>query len=158
MFRTAQTRGNPYRHAALFERIHMADNTTRHTHLGEILLDRRRELADDLRRRIRDGRADRAIDVPDELERTDADLSGDVELALIQMKSETMSRMDEAVGRLEAGDYGLCTECGGEISETRLRALPFAVRCKSCEERREQARAESRKLGSAHASFPPFER
>ena len=39
----------------------MADKTTRHEHLGEILLDRRRELADDLRRRIRDGRADRAI-------------------------------------------------------------------------------------------------
>jgi DnaK suppressor protein len=136
----------------------MAHSTTRHTHLGEILLDKRRALADDLRRRIRDGRADRAIDVPDELERIDADLSGDVEMALIQMKSETMSRMDEAVSRLEAGEYGFCSECRGEISETRLRALPFAVRCKACEERREQGKAESRKAASTHASFSPFER
>jgi DnaK suppressor protein len=137
----------------------MADTaTTRHTHLREILLDRRRGLEDDVRRRIREGRADRAIDVPDELERTDSDLSGDVELSLIQMKAETMSRMDEALVRLEAGDYGCCSGCGVEISETRLRALPFAIRCKACEERREQGRADTRRLSSSHASFSPFER
>jgi RNA polymerase-binding transcription factor DksA len=33
--------------------------------------------------------------------------------------------------------YGDCSECGEEIVEARLRALPFAVRCKDCEEAHE---------------------
>ena len=68
-------------------------------------------------------------------------LTSNVEFALIQMKSETLNRVNEALGRLEAGSYGFCYECGDEISEARLRALPFALRCKDCEEEREQAEA-----------------
>ena len=40
--------------------------------------------------------------------------------------------------RLDAGKYGSCLECAREISERRLRALPFAVRCQACEDCREQ--------------------
>jgi DnaK suppressor protein len=55
------------------------------------------------------------------------------------MRVETIERIDAALARLEAGQYGLCTECGADISEARLRALPFAVRCVDCEESREAA-------------------
>jgi RNA polymerase-binding transcription factor DksA len=58
------------------------------------------------------------------------------------MKAETLNkRINEALNRLEEGKYGYCFECGEEISEARLRALPFAVRCKDCEEARETRRA-----------------
>ena len=49
-----------------------------------------------------------------------------------------------ALRRLEDGSYGDCFECGDEISEARLRALPFAVRCKECEEARETAEQRER--------------
>ena len=49
-------------------------------------------------------------------------------------------------GRLEQGDYGYCFDCGEEIAEKRLRALPFAVRCKDCEEAREVAEQRQRQL------------
>ena len=55
------------------------------------------------------------------------------------MKAETLKRIDEALSSLEKGSFGYCYECGNEIIEQRLRALPFAVRCKSCEEAREVA-------------------
>ena len=55
------------------------------------------------------------------------------------MKSETLNKINDALGRLEQGDYGNCFECGEEIAEKRLRALPFAVRCKDCEEAREKS-------------------
>lgn len=44
-----------------------------------------------------------------------------------------------ALARLEAGDYGTCTDCGQAIPPARLQAQPFAVRCIACQARRERA-------------------
>jgi DnaK suppressor protein len=60
------------------------------------------------------------------------------------MKSETLNKIEAARRRLDEGTYGDCFECGDEISEARLRALPFAVRCKDCEEARETAELRER--------------
>ena len=46
---------------------------------------------------------------------------------------------EDFVGALDEGRYGHCYECGDEIAEARLRALPFAVRCKDCEEEMQEA-------------------
>jgi DnaK suppressor protein len=37
-----------------------------------------------------------------------------------------------ALARIEAGDYGVCDVCGGEIAPARLAALPTATRCINC--------------------------
>jgi len=42
-------------------------------------------------------RTDRATEVLDDLESSDADIHGDIELALIQMRAETLIRIDEAL-------------------------------------------------------------
>jgi DnaK suppressor protein len=68
------------------------------------------------------------------------------------MKAETLQKINEALGRLEEGMYGNCYECGGEISEPRLRALPFAVRCKDCEEAREVAEQRQRLMAQRRPS------
>jgi len=95
-------------------------------------------MQDEIQSRIRDGRIAGPKEVRDDLEHSDADIQGDLELALLQMRTETLARIDEALVRLDAGKYGSCFECAGEIAERRLRALPFAVRCQACEERREK--------------------
>ena len=51
--------------------------------------------------------------------------------------------------RLNVGDDGCGFECDAEISEARLRALPFAVRCKPCEEGRERSRTATQQYPSA---------
>jgi DnaK suppressor protein len=79
-----------------------------------------------------------------------------MDFALIQMKAETLARVDEALARLDAGSYGRCFECGGEISEKRLRALPFAGRCTACEERREQAQGRVRQSAQSRAHLSLF--
>ena len=76
-------------------------------------------------------------EVLDGVEASDADVQEDIEFAVIQMKSETLSLIDEALDRLRDGDYGFCFECGAGMSEKRLRALPFAARCKPCAESQE---------------------
>ena len=66
--------------------------------------------------------------------------------------SETLHKIEEALSRLEEGTYGNCFECGDEIAERRLRALPFAVRCKECEEARELAERRERQLTQRRSS------
>jgi DnaK suppressor protein len=68
------------------------------------------------------------------------------------MKSETLNKINDALARLEAGNYGDCFDCGEEIAEKRLRALPFAVRCKECEEAREVAAQRERQATRRGAS------
>ena len=112
--------------------------TTRQARLRELLFERQRELQEDVRRRIRDGRTERMTDVREELESSDVSTSTDVSLALLEMKSQTLRHIEHAISRIGTGDYGDCLDCGEAISETRLRALPFAVRCRACEESRER--------------------
>ena len=103
-----------------------------------LLSARRREVHDDVHARLRDGRTDTARGAGDDIDHADARTRGDMDLALIQMRSDTLTRIDAALGRIDAGQYGSCFECGDRISARRLRALPFAVRCRDCEDRREQ--------------------
>ena len=134
----------------------MTKTTTRHTHLRGNLMSRRRELQEAVQRRMRHERTDTRNDVGDELEESDANISADVGFALLQMKAQTLSRIDEALGRLDVGEYGCCFECRAEISESRLRALPFAVRCKACEESRERGLERTRRLTQQQTSFSLF--
>jgi len=122
----------------------------RHAELKRILEERRREILSEVQEKMRDVRAFGASGegqgVLDAAETTEADIQDDIELALIQMKSETLHKIEEALTRLDEKTYGYCNECGDEISERRLRALPFAVRCKDCEEAREMAELRERHL------------
>ena len=123
-----------------------AAKTSRYTELKKMLEDRRRELMNDVQGKIRDARAEggKEREVLDQGESSEVDIQDDIEFALIQMKSETLNKIDAALRRLDEGTYGGCLECGEEISEARLRALPFAMRCKDCEEARETAEQRER--------------
>ena len=127
----------------------------RYDELKDILEGRRRELLAEVRSKMRDVRAensDEAQGVLDAAETSEADIQDDIEFALIQMKTETLKKIEDALKRLEEGTYGNCFECGDEISERRLRALPFAVRCKDCEEAREVAVQRERQLAQRRSA------
>ena len=125
-------------------------NRDRYAELRRILEERRREIMSEVHEKIRDVRSESAnsptTGVLDAAETSEADIQDDIEFALIQMKAETLTKIEEALRRLEEGTFGYCFECGEEISERRLRALPFAVRCKDCEEAREMAQQRERAM------------
>jgi DnaK suppressor protein len=120
--------------------------------LRRMLNERRRETQQDLHSRVRGTRSDRSTDVREAIECAEASTQEDIELALVQMRADTVIRIDEALVRLDAGNYGSCLDCAGDIAERRLRALPFAVRCQACEEKREQEDGRSRTLGRKRQS------
>jgi DnaK suppressor protein len=127
---------------------------SRFSRLRTILENRRSELGHELDDKIRavrsGGITDR--DVLDEAENSEVDIQDEVGFALLQLKAETLKKMDTALRRLEEGDYVDCFECGGEIAEARLRALPFAVRCRDCEAARETVDGRQRSMASRGSS------
>jgi DnaK suppressor protein len=135
-----------------------ASKSSRYNELRTMLEDRRRELMSDVQGRMRDVRSAEGKDreVLDQGESSEVDIQEDIEFALIQMKSETLNKIDAALRRLEEGTYGNCFECGDEIAEPRLRALPFAVRCKDCEAARETAEQRERTMARRSGSSALF--
>jgi len=104
--------------------------------LKGMLEDRRREIHVKLRS-LRESMPAEAPDVRDAEEQSVDDFVQEVDLALMQMKSETLKKIDQALLRLEEGTYGRCQECDLEIPPARLRALPFAALCRVCQEETE---------------------
>ena len=134
---------------------------SRYSELKRMLEDRRREIQAEVQGKMRDVRAEgtwggKTNEVFDAVESSEADIQDDIEFALIQMKSETLNKINDALIRLEQGDYGNCFECAEEIADKRLRALPFAVRCKDCEEAREVAEQRERQVAARRGASSLF--
>ena len=131
------------------QKVGLEKGRSRYNELKQMLDGRRRELQAEVQGKMRGVREEgtwggKLNEVLDAVESSEADIQEDIEFALIQMKSETLNKINDALVRLEQGDYGNCYDCGEEIAEKRLRALPFAVRCKDCEEARENAEQRER--------------
>lgn len=121
--------------------------------LKTVLVNRRAALLTEVHERMRDVRADGNGHRGglDEAESAEVGVQDDIGFALIQLKAETLDRIEDALRRIDAGNYGDCSSCGAEISEARLRALPFALRCKECEEAREAAALQRHSLARSSA-------
>lgn len=112
----------------------MAANTHRHVDrlaLRHVLESRRRHLAEDLRLRVARMR-DQGADAT-HVKNPDDDDPIDLDVRLIEIGTQTLQRIEAAIERLDRGSYGRCVRCDRRIAEVRLRAMPFAVRCRDCE-------------------------
>lgn len=107
--------------------------------LKKMLSDRAHEVTEK-RRELRESLADQARVNINEHDGADQYARG-LEFALNEIKSDTLVKINEALDRLDKGTYGVCTECKGPIAAARLKALPFAERCRDCQEGREDARS-----------------
>ena len=74
-----------------------------------------------------------------------ADMASDVYerdflLQLAEGERELLFKIDEALQRIEEGEYGICQECGKKVAKTRLKAIPQAANCRDCQEKEEKKR------------------
>ena len=59
-------------------------------------------------------------------------LDKDIIAKISSHEKETLRQMDKALKRIDAGDFGVCTECGADIGFERLEVLPYVQICKDC--------------------------
>src|SRR4051812_19576019 len=78
---------------------------------------------------------ERNAELLDEIQRT-----SDREIAMASMTIDwrTSSLVNEALKRIDSGEYGTCSECEEPISERRLNAIPWAKFCIKCQEKADQ--------------------
>ena len=57
---------------------------------------------------------------------------------LEDIERNRLNQIEQALKRMEAGSYGMCSSCGNEISEARLNAMPAASVCMDCKQEEEE--------------------
>ncbi|MGA9525451.1 MAG: TraR/DksA family transcriptional regulator [Myxococcaceae bacterium] len=77
---------------------------------------------------------------PEYEESAQAELADYTLSQLIESQRREQMLIDAAFQRMDAGQFGFCVDCGGEIPIERLEAVPFAIRCEEDARRREQER------------------
>jgi DnaK suppressor protein len=84
----------------------------------------------------------------DEVDLASSDLDQGMTMRMGNRESLYFKKVEEALLRIKEGTYGICSDCGAQISLKRLEARPTAelcIECKEAAERRENLSAEGRK-------------
>jgi len=69
------------------------------------------------------------------------DISEDLSLRRLDSHRQLLLDIDECLRKIQEGTYGICEECGEEISQKRLNVLPTATLCIDCKENKEKMEA-----------------
>lgn len=132
----------------------------------ERLLEEKERLGDDLERAHRYNLDQAETDSISELSSYDnhpADLGSETferekDLALWNNSHEMIGRINEALGRTDTGQYGICEDCGREISEERLEAVPYTTFCIDCQRKEEDHYLNRERPIEEESLSPPFGR
>ena len=129
----------------------IAMKTRRHADLRRMLEERRDALRMQVHGKRRDARLQQRhdSDVPGQGEMLEIDVREDIDLALIQMTSETLGRIDVALARLEQGTYDEdCLNAAARSRRLGCVRSPLQSDAGDCEEMRESARRASTRVAS----------
>jgi len=114
----------------------ITSDTKRHKELHTMLV----ALRDETYERVRELRHEQGEDTElapgDEMDRARASIDVETHASLIARAEERLHYIDEALGRVDEGRYGVCVECREAIPLDRLRAVPFAIYCVDCQQKR----------------------
>jgi len=69
---------------------------------------------------------------PDPTDRATQESDRNFELRIRDRERRLINKIKEALNKIETGEFGVCEECGDEISEARLKARPVTTLCINC--------------------------
>ncbi|NLX06450.1 MAG: TraR/DksA family transcriptional regulator [Phycisphaerae bacterium] len=69
--------------------------------------------------------------------------------AILEKQAGTLEEVDRALGKVQAGEYGLCESCGEAIVAKRLKVIPWARYCRDCQEKQDRMSAYRRSAAAA---------
>ncbi|MBZ0154735.1 MAG: TraR/DksA family transcriptional regulator [Alphaproteobacteria bacterium] len=117
------------------------DDNARKERLRKVLIQKREDIIREAKseiKKFKSGEKRQLVEtVMDDGDLSVVDLSEDISLKQLSTHRETLIKIDTALRKLEEGTYGICEECGDEISEERLKVLPFAIYCRDDQEKKE---------------------
>lgn len=103
----------------------------------EQLLNKRQAIYDEANKTLAD-MTDQSSNVPDPNDRATLESDRSFELRIRDRERKLLSKIEDALIRIEDGEYGICEECGCDINLKRLEARPVTTLCIDCKTLQEQ--------------------
>jgi DnaK suppressor protein len=129
--------------------------------VGEHLEEMKAKLADEINSALKAEREANKDEGMDTYDLASEERDREINFILSDRERAKIKSIEDALGRLHDGSYGICDSCEIEIAEERLEALPFTRLCRDCQQdqereakaqrRMEDERSSYRKLGSTEA-------
>ena len=73
-----------------------------------------------------------ASNFPDPTDRATQESDRNFELRIRDRERKLINKIKDALDRIESGEFGICEDCGEEISDGRLKARPVTTQCINC--------------------------
>jgi DnaK suppressor protein len=122
-----------------------------------LLQERKRIIEEDIRRGftrfLEDAAEETTVVDVDEGGESHVDVGKEMSFEVLSRRSSELKHVNEALDRMESGEYGVCDECGSQIRFERLHAMPFAQLCRNCQEDSEMRERE--RQSGARGSYRP---
>lgn len=100
-------------------------------HFRKVLLAWKAELMQEISRTVH-AMQDETANHPDPNDRASQETDMSLELRNRERERKLIKKIEEAVSKIDANDYGYCENCGVEIGVQRLEARPTATLCIDC--------------------------
>lgn len=97
----------------------------------EHLLEKKEEILSEAGKTLSD-MTDQNINIPDPNDRATVESGRSFELRIRDRERKLLSKIEEALERIDDGEYGFCEDCGEAIGEKRLEARPVTTLCIDC--------------------------
>ena len=104
----------------------------------ERLLEMRRQTLRDISDDLKEGREGAKDEGMDTYDLASEERDREISFILTARERGKVEAIQEALGRVDEGSYGICENCEAEIAPARLEALPFSRLCVSCQAEREK--------------------
>jgi len=114
------------------------------------LLERRRRLLSEIEQEIRVGANRDHSEPADVVDMATNSSHQEIILRIAEMSSGEVVRIDHALNKMKDGTYGICEICGRRIPAARLKVMPTASMCVSCQGELEAEEAEEQSFEAWH--------
>lgn len=107
----------------------------------EMLLEKRRAVLDRARRTLSENMTLDTNDLPDEMDLASSEYIQSFEFRLRGREKSLLTKLDNALRKIDDGNFGVCETCEEPIGKKRLEARPettLCIRCKEDQERDER--------------------
>ena len=81
---------------------------------------------------------DEKTNFPDPTDRASLESDRNFELRIRDRERKLISKIREALDRIDSGDFGECEDCGDQIGAARLKARPVTTLCIECKTEQER--------------------
>ena len=111
-------------------------NKKKQDYFRQLLNERLDELVNEATRTMT-GMTDHRENFPDPTDRATLESDRNFTLRIRDRERKLISKIRDALERMDQGTFGICEQCGEDISEKRLKARPVTTLCIKCKKEQE---------------------